>query len=127
MLSPFNQARKLCGISALPGSAAQFNIPAPVAFKIPVVPADIADVRRDGQPHLLAIEPASFMDPAVVKADPAAALSDGGFSKLLLLLRRVNFFLERVAIGESHEDGMLVFFSGVPGLTAFIDAIGGDE
>src|SRR6266851_4712942 len=101
MVGPIDQVRKGGGSSTLPGSAAQIHISTPVALKIPVGPADIADVRRDGQPHLLAIEPPSFMDPAVVKADPAADLSDGRFSKLLLLLRRANFFIERVAIGES--------------------------
>ncbi len=44
--------------------------------------------------------------------------------KLLLLLRRANFFLERVAIRESHDDGILLFFSGLHDLTAFDHGIG---
>jgi len=47
--------------------------------------------------------------------------------KLLLLLRRANFFLERVAIRESHDDGILLFFSGLHDLTAFDHGIGREK
>jgi len=100
-------------------SAAQIHISTPVALEIPVGPADIADVRLDGYPHLLGIEPAGLMDPAVVKPTRPRIRPTGDSLKLLLLLRRANFFLERVAIGESHDDGILFFFSGLHDLTAF--------
>ena len=44
-----------------------------------------------------------------------------------MLLYRANFFLERVAIGEGHDDGILLFFSGLYGLTTFDHAVGSEK